>query len=430
MEQREKNMIILIILIFLIFLLNSFIIEKFYLFPGYIFSLYWNIQVVFSIIFFTKYYIWSGYGLLYILLSVFLFYIVSKFVYNSLGKFETIRVKKDIYINYKNDLIFQWGSIIFGFIYILILIKGNGYSLNIFYRPELIFEINKKFALSRYAGGEIYYNKYSQIFLVFLYASPLIGGYSYAWRGNKQRILSILSLSPSLLAVVMTNGKTALIMSLCLWFSAYFVSLLLLEKRIKIKIKSLLKIMSLILMVLIIVYLSFFLRYGEINLNQFLRITDRVLVYSFGQIPSFDNMLYNVNNLKKIDLGLNTFQGFIRMITRIPRESPSYEWLNMEVGGTNVGTFFWGLILDYGILGSLIFTCLFSAFMTYFYAKVKMSKKISVFNISILIAMYSFVLYSFLVSIYIYVSLLFSFFIFMIYLICVHKKINFKKRLD
>ena len=134
-------------------------------------------------------------------------------------------------------------------------------------------------------------------------------------------------------------------------------------------------------------------------------LVDQVRAYFFGYLSAFSkwlssNVEYSFNN------GYITFAGPFNLIGLLERPLGFYDSISITSGiSTNIFTAFRGIITDFSIYGSILI-----AFMIGFFSQLifQSNKKTTFLSIVPISMFYSFTLYSPLISIFHYNSIVFS----------------------
>jgi len=288
---------------------------------------------------------------------------------------------------------------------------SNNYSNSLLAIPNLI-------AIDRY--GEIldypFLIKYS---LYFIYPANLLGGLIIGLAGGHSSTIKFFSILPILAAIVLgmiEGARTSIILGGILFFSGW-LSTLIINQKLTMKNQSYFRIIigigTFIIMFIIFFIFIQWLRQGMDTLI-FELLINRIRAYFFGYLSAFSLWLGNIPEFN-FNPELITFAGPLNLIGIMERPLGFYQSIYISNGvSTNIFTAFRGIVSDFSIPGSI----LIAFFLGFIYQSI--FQKINQFTImkSIPISMfYAFTLYSPLISIFHYNSMLFSWIIILIPLI-------------
>lgn len=384
------------------FLIFRFTSLKSYYNPSLIYGVYWLFNVVISLLLIDS----SNTALIgniYILFSILFFYFGTLTVTVDNVNIEYKDVEHNKFVNKKTVLFVIIIVIIGYFNFYSIIVKYNIKIISLFDLDYLSY-INNKIAVDRYSGN---HNKsiYESITLIFVYLSPLIGGYTYN-RINKKRFkfLSFLTLTPAFLVLLLENTKVVLIYAVFLFLSSFLVDKLATNGyKSKIDFK---KILFSIIVLLAILFFSMILRLGTVNSEGFHIIIEKFIDYSTGHMEAF-NKWFSIRTKGNYTYGKYTFYSFFNTFKISIRDQGVYDFI--EDGVSNVFTVFRGLISDYGVFGSLVFLFLFSKISNKAYIDVA-SKSVPKIKYRVLLTFVYFTIFaSFLISSLTYMSITISF---------------------
>ncbi len=301
-------------------------------------------------------------------------------------------------------------------IFLLFRFAANSYSSgnyinNIFMIPNLI-------AVDRYAGLLDYPSliKYS---LYFIYPANLLGGLLFGLekKSLKKTIFSLIPLFAAILLGIIEGARTSILLGLVLFFSSWLSAFMFKPKQ-KITIKTLFLRFAFGGTAFITLFTIFFiliqwLRQGMDTIIIDLLI-DRIRAYFFGYLAAFSQWLGG-NSEINFNNGFITFAGPFNLMGIIERPLGFYEPTNIARGiSTNIFTAFRGIVADFSIPGSI-----FIAFIIGFITQIifQSNSKLTLLSMVPISMFYSFTLYSPLISIFHYNSILFSWLILTIILI-------------
>ena len=306
------------------------------------------------------------------------------------------------------------GGLIFLFRHALNTYNFGYYSTGWISIPNLI-------AVDRYSG---YLNypfiiKYS---LYCIYPANLLGGLLLSMRqiSFKMKILTAIPLLLALLLGIIEGARTSILLGLVLFFSAW-MSGAMVNNQDSNKKKPYFKL-ALGFGAIMIAFTGIFI------LIQWLRqgmdfiivdlLIDRIRAYFFGYLAAFTQW---VGEYESVHLSgvLTTFAGPFNLIGVMERSLGFYEPVNISSGiSTNIFTALRGLVIDFSIPGAIIITFIMGFFLQLSYRRGISGSIINTLPISMF---YAFTLYSPLISIFHYNSILFSWVIIAVIFLFQHK---------
>lgn len=270
--------------------------------------------------------------------------------------------------------------------------------------------VSSELYILRNSGGEKF-SIISRLSLILLYSYPMLVGYYYEVLKKKKYIISggILILYISLL-----QGTKAVFMTACiLFFAGWLVAGI--EKRKHIKIKDLKTIILSVIGVVFLAIIGLISKgYGKASLSVSIYYTYKVFVsYAFGHLLAFDYWFHDYSS-QAITYGQYTFFGIFNALGIAHRDSGIFRDF-IDIAGprffvqTNVYTVFRPIVMDFSPWGGLAFVALVAVIVGIAYKKVVESNHAKPFCITILVAFYSFLFWSFVTSIFAYASYICAF---------------------
>lgn len=300
----------------------------------------------------------------------------------------------------------------------------NGFSLNDFGSVDSLASMNNSIAVERYSG-QTKSNFIIKIASIIDYLSPLCGGFlfPYAKTLTKKRICAI-SLLPIVLVMLFSNGKSGFISSIILYIGAYFISYLYMHKDAPaIKIKRLVACLILGVLLVLLLLITMMLRIGRVDVSTFEVVTDKFMIYAFGEIQAFDYWFSTQNNHYQYSAGVQTFMSIFDTLGIVDRVQGVYELIPNAQG--NVFTVFRGIIEDFGKVGGLLFINICGNLIGYNYERIKVARHLPIFSCLIVISMLFFFAFGYIISPWVYATYVVTFLGFAIFLkICNLHHIN------
>jgi len=244
-----------------------------------------------------------------------------------------------------------------------------------------------------------------RLLMYFLFPASLIAGvvFRFVEKRWKKGVLILPILLSIGYAFILTTRST-IILSLVLWFSGYFASRILKqdEKINFFNIRFLLLTLFFGATFIGIFVLTAWLREagGEFI---FSAMVENIRAYFFGYLSSFTQWAQNYNN-DNLSMGLITFAGPADLMGLTDRGLGFYNEISiLGESHTNIFTALRGIIHDYSIFGGFIFFLLLGLLSTLAYRKCMQNKILWIIPLSIF---YAFTIYSPLISIFNYNSII------------------------
>ena len=371
--------------------------------PPVFFASLWTFFIIAPLIFAPKYPI-NSFGLWVIIFFVFAVGLGS-FIGNNKNK-ESVKINYNV-INAK---IFKS---LFFIILIMILLSFIGLILLFFFglsRFNLsnslidLLLLPNQFSMDRYSDVVVM-PPTIRLLMYFLFPASLMSGVIF--RNVKKRWKKIILYLPTLLSVgyaFLLTTRSTIILSLVLLVSGFFTSKILNheEKTSLLKIKSLVTIFVTGITFMGIFILTAWLREagGEFIITAMI---ENVRVYFFGYLSSFTQWVQNYNN-DYFSMGLITFAGPADLLGLTERGLGFYNEISiLGQSHTNIFTALRGIIHDYTILGGFIFFLIFGVISTFAYNRCLEKNILWIIPLSIF---YAFTIYSPLISIFNYNSII------------------------
>lgn len=313
------------------------------------------------------------FAVLYIIACVFIFAIPA-LVIGCKGTYLKFRDNEINRINHLNNFNTK-------FIFIVLLVSSglgvlfcfwtmliNGWILS-----DLLFDLlatSGRFAALRGNEG-VEYGLVGSLGVLFAYLPASLGGLMYVSRKDKitRAIIIFLALMPAVLIMVIQSSKLIFLIGFCFFTSGILINNLYILKDIKFN-KSILKIiLKIFICILPFVLISFISRehYGDLDdlSGTLIALRYAMASYALGQIYAFSDFFayyIGMNSVSSYNqdyfrFGAYTFSSIAEIFGANIDFPPG---LYLETGWykdtfeTNVFTFFRGVILDFGIIGSLI----------------------------------------------------------------------------
>ena len=328
--------------------------------PTSFLSMYWSVLTTVSLIGTILIYDWDFNGIIWLYIALIIlnigYFIGSPF--SLLLSHRDIREKKVSLERINPSAWYLLGLLIlFGLAKWALQVYTNGFSLSDFLSLENLADMNHEFAVNRYSGNAEtgFIGLIISILNALVYAAPLCGGFvaAYAFT-TKQKIIAGISLLPALLVTITNNTKAGMIGSILLFFSSYYIACFARSKKWKrIYLRTIVYAILGFILFLSFMIFSMMLRIGRLDLGTFSIVMQKLIVYAFGNVQSFDIWLARHYWYESNTFGSSTFLGLANIAGIAERVQGVYT----ELSGTssNVYTVFRGIISDFGIIGGLLF---------------------------------------------------------------------------
>ena len=202
--------------------------------------------------------------------------------------------------------------------------------------------------------------------------------------------------------------------SFILWFASYIVCSYSYNLPIRIKPKAILRFILIILGFFFILFISMVFRTGEVSERTILDISQKFVTYALGHMHCID-MWYTTYTPAELSWGSKTFMGISNLLGIEERVQGIYpEYLNIGKNGfygiSNVYTIFRPLVEDVGEAGTMVVMFFMGFISNYSFKNIIAHKKVFV-NQVVIIAIFAYLMWSFVASFYAYTSYLAMFFL-------------------
>ena len=407
-----EKILFLVGILFLIVAIK--ILKQDFLSPAVI-NIYWNILFfIGAVVIFDNGIEWSYLGLWWGIASCFLFLIG-----------QTVGGK--IKVSNKSQNPIQWkryigaGLVVIIFLGIcnsVLYLRAYGYSIKALFDIRSLISLNAAIAYDRYYSHEVSLPAISSIFSMAIYLGSLIGGYCFQFKSDKKvKAITIATLIPILLLAIITNGKVGVIASAFLWFIGWVLYSLRNSDGKIIDKKIIGKIFFIGILGIAFLDLTMLLRIGSIDRETQLIVNGKLQEYAFGQVEAFSYWLTH-RETKTLGVGSNTYMFLTNWLGLTVRKQGVYDLIPGIA--SNIFTQNRGIVMDYGVLGGLVYWMILGFFSGILYKKIR-KKSSSVLVSTFLGAIYFQVLYGFIISPWIYSSYALVFVGFAMFLWCIKK---------
>ncbi len=400
---------------------------KSWLVPSVVFSVFWFLYSFIPLIFLPSVPV-NAIAVVYIFVFCSVFSLSAYFFNWKYARriFDTNKVKGDkiaildtLFI--RGTFVFIQGFVIFS-IFLDVIIQGFSF-FDLFFN---FMQTSSAYISLRYSG-ELIESIIVRLGTVFTYVGVMLGGFVVCFSSGMRNkiIVTIFSLLPSILLMVIQGAKGAVFLCIFLFYGSVLIYNMHHSNTNLIN-RQTIKIFLFGIVLLIPAVVSSFLSRGlyDHDLDFILkRLAYYLNSYAFAHLYAFSdwfNAYLGKESIMEYDFdaevgyGFYTFMSLFRVFG-VDRYVPPgvYEeyYMYKDIMQSNIYTFFRGLITDFGILGSIIFAFVFGWLLNLLYYGINIVKNPN-FLIAAYIAMFGFYYTSFIISIFIWNSLPVSLLIF------------------
>lgn len=318
------------------------------------------------------------------------------------GRFNTVFFRYAFYFSILLSLILSFNFVL-----------SNGFTL-------MQFAMDFIGTSARYAalrGNEyLEYGLLGTLSIFFTYFSAILGGIvtSFKKNGFKKLGIFLLSVVPSIFAMLTQSSKLIFLVAVIFYLSSTFLMKVISGKYKLLSLSDTFKIMCLSLLILPLIILAFVSREGYSDFDNSSEAADLLLPtvnsYFFGSYYAFSDFFgyylgfdsFCIYQIEFPTYGYYSFKSVFDSFGGTKVFPPGYYndyFVYKEALSTNIYTAFRGFLQDFGCLGTLVFMFFFGLFFHYFFYKL-LVKKSSWISCSIFITFVSFLGVSFLINIF------------------------------
>ena len=251
---------------------------------------------------------------------------------------------------------------------LLVSVLEQGLNLAEFFVNPMAFA--GKFAGMRY-GGELTPSVFSQLGLTTSYIVIVLGGILYGVCKKKKLLILVLSFLPSILVMALQSAKGLFFFSIFMFFAGillvklYDKSYTLINKE---ALKKMLIYGSLVLPVLLMSFLSRGLHESNDSAFVINKLARYLFSYSSGHLYAFSDWFseryFSYSEFKykqeEFSLGFYSFMSAFKLLgdgRYVPVGTYSEYFIYGDYIKTNIYSVFRGIITDFTLIGSLVFSC-------------------------------------------------------------------------
>jgi len=380
--------------------------------PARYFLLLWGGQIVLVYAIFHNLFTFTGYGLVYISMICLTFSIgtlIGHFVGSKITEENNEHTFKS-----RRSLLFLQICLGLGILNVLQGIYSNDFNVRELFSFKTLLALNVAAADTRYMM-DVQSSLVSQITLIFVYLTPLYGGYLLPLFSGKKRIWCYLSVLPAMLIALTQAMKLNFVTGLVLLVIGIIVSSYANNHSfLRIKWAALLKIMISAILIFGVLFLSMMFKAGKFDSDTAAFIGQNFISYAFGHLPVFD--LWFTQNIGELNPegGIKTFYGISNFLGIAERKQGVFtefiyfgKSINNQIPSNilnaNVFTLFRFLLEDFGFVGSFVMMLITGMISGFSWLMVK-KRKSTLFFQTLLIAVLFSIFMSFATSVWAYTS--------------------------
>ena len=401
--------------------ITGYYFHRTWLQPGNFFSLFWLLLTLIPLLIAPENPVYP-FGIWYIFsftLALLLGSLVWPFIDPStrLGKALTVAAKLDRYAKTLLQLLSVFIILSFMGVVLLLLYGINRYALdiNIFSLSTLpnLYYIDRNtgiFTIPWAVKG----------FMYFVYTASLLGGLTTRFSEGRMKLICLLPLLIGLLQGAILAVRSGLLISIVLWLSGW-LAVKVLVNDLKFRPRTVvISLLGFSLFILLFISLKW-LRSGGDDPFLVLYLLENVRIGMFGHITAFTTWIRDYH-YTGLSFGSNTFSGPLDLLGIQDREIGYYKEHVLLSSGlyTNIYTVFRGLVQDFSIPGTLIIAFGSGMAARICFDRCLHGKFIWLIPLSLF---YTFTMYSPIISIFNYSSVMMAWVIFFVVLSLLNKKL-------
>ena len=374
--------------------------------PGSFFSLFWLVLTITPLLMTSEFTVQS-FGVWYI--TAFCFAVV-------LGSLIVSNIEHNNYTNVGNEFVHRYinnkaSSLLFLLTIFFTIISAFGIIVAIFIgigRYELSLNLISLTSLPNLFYVDRDTGVFSlpitiRLFMYFVYTAALLAGITMKFTNGKKRLIVFSPIAVSVLYGAILAVRSGILFAIILFISGYAATTVFAGDR-KVSIKILIYV-SLSAFSFVTLFIAIqWLRAGADDSFIISMMLDRSKIFFFGHISVFTQWLNNYH-FEQLYFGSRTFAGPLNLVGLANRAAGVYEYF-MPIGNghySNIYTVFRGIIEDFSIPGSLAFGIIFGAIGNISFQKCLRSHMLWIVPLSFF---YAFTMYSPIISIFNYNSMI------------------------
>jgi len=323
-----------------------------------------------------------------------------------------------------------YGSLFFGAVAVYATLRAEGFGIGAIMSPSGLLQVARAMSLARYEE-QFQIPLVARLGQMFVFFASAVAGFTFAVDKNRYRKFEyLLPIFPSLLIAVIMTTRAAVLYNLTFWICAYMSSSLLLSGRIDLVLITRRTGMALgggVLSVAVMFIVLQFLRGGITDMGRLKEILLHLRAWPFGSISGFSIWTDRYDFNTSVTGGYYTLFGIFDQLGIQARKSGLYtDYVNIgSASWSNIYTVFRGLISDFTVVGAVGFMGVMGLLGS---ISVKMCLQGKAHFASLLVATYTFFLWSPIISFFGYTAHLGAFFLFGLYLKFAQRRIRYVYR--
>lgn len=391
--------------------------------PASLITIFWTVQILVMLTFFSNYLIFTYYGIVYICLCLFVFdsgYILTNIIFKPkpyVQSFVSIHEDKatTIYII----------MLFLAFVGVIYSIISNGFNLMALLDFQSALDMSHQNSVDRYSGEDSG-GLLTKLLAINESATTVIGGFLLPVLKGKKRFLSYSAILPPIISGLTQGAKMGIITGMFLYLSGILVGYQLLDKKLKINFKIIFLGIVLFISFLALMVVVMMFRIGKFDIDTMFVVFGKATSYALAHLPAFD-IWFNSHeeSIFNLTVGGKTFFGVTNFLGIMERKQGLFETMttvSTDGSGTNVYSYFRLMVEDFGSLGSLVFLFIMGSICRIVYDNFKQKHNIY-FNTVLVCGMYFFISWSFVTSVFVYTTyIVLMFYLYIIFRLIIEKK--------
>lgn len=382
------------------------------------FICYWLFFNVIGCLFYNKLEMTKS-GMTYILIMGLVFYIGTLLG----GNIQNRKINHIKILNLKKEKKFLYVALFCLMIVIFISAKRYGYSLvNI----SKFLDISRNVRWNKFGSRTLF----EKLAMPFIYSACAMDGYFWVYTYTlkiKYQFIFPKICAGMILAAILSTGKSLLIWAIILWLSGFltgnqvFLNVKIQKGAVSNYLKKNYK--KLIFFIILIIAMLMFMMFARTQ-SSIGQTFSKLINYAFAQVPCFNMWFENMEPTHlQYSMGRQSFFGIFDELNMSSGIADNWQ-LNIKLFEqgifSNIYTVFRGVIEDYGVVGSVFFWFIIGIIGGKIEKQVQHKKNKCVYA-TFLLAFYVFILFSFLISSWHYLTIVMAVCFFGIELSCIER---------
>jgi oligosaccharide repeat unit polymerase len=310
-----------------------------------------------------------------------------------------------------------YAAIIAGILSLFFLLHDAGVQFMDLFDAKRLAEISRSLTDNRYAGERL--SPMTMLCLMIAYSGCMTAGRLFIFsRDIKGKLKSVLILIPVLLFTIIYTARAVFLFAMLLFVSSLITHYVLLYKReaLLFSKRNILFILAAFVVVPLIFLFTQAMRMGisKLSIDNLETITEHLKVYFSGNLSAYSFWFSQPCTHEGLHFGAFTFAGLHEWIGGGSRDLGIYNKaidLNGRMQFSNIYTLFRFLMDDFGIAGTMICWFALGILCRGIYEKIL---KHDLVASAVLAGMFTWILFSFITSVFAYNTVLFAWMIFVL----------------